>query len=310
MSQSNDQQQWGTKLGVILAVAGSAVGLGNFLRFPGNAAANGGGAFMIPYFIALLLVGIPICWAEWTMGQATAGRKGFHSAPGHHGDLGQGEHVARLLGTFARAAPARRVLLLHDDRVVVPELRVAVRDGRDDHHRRGRRARDRAASRSRRQDLRQGTTGSAHERLLHGGQDRSAVTFWADHVRDQHLASIFRGLSKGIETFCRYAMPAMLVCAVIVLVASPDARHSGPLRTPNRTSPPGLNFMWNPDFSGARRTSSHLARCGRARSSSACPSASGSSSTTRRTCGGTTTSCSPGSRARRRTSSPRWRWAG
>ena len=65
MSQSsaNDQQQWGTRVGVILAVAGSAVGLGNFLRFPGQAAANGGGAFMIPYFCALLLVGIPIGWA-------------------------------------------------------------------------------------------------------------------------------------------------------------------------------------------------------------------------------------------------------
>jgi len=46
--------------GVILAVMGSAVGLGNFLRFPGQAAQNGAGAFMIPYFVALLLVGIPL----------------------------------------------------------------------------------------------------------------------------------------------------------------------------------------------------------------------------------------------------------
>jgi hypothetical protein len=43
----------------ILAVAGSAVGLGNFLRFPGQAAQNGGGAFMIPYFLALLAAGHP-----------------------------------------------------------------------------------------------------------------------------------------------------------------------------------------------------------------------------------------------------------
>ena len=53
-------ESWGTRLGVILAVSGSAVGLGNFLRFPGQAAANGGGAFLIPYFIAFLLLGIPI----------------------------------------------------------------------------------------------------------------------------------------------------------------------------------------------------------------------------------------------------------
>jgi NSS family neurotransmitter:Na+ symporter len=60
-SENRCGESWGSKLGVILAVAGSAVGLGNFLRFPGQVAANGGGAFMIPYFISFLLVGIPIC---------------------------------------------------------------------------------------------------------------------------------------------------------------------------------------------------------------------------------------------------------
>ena len=65
----------------VMAVAGSAVGLGNFLRFPGNAAANGGGAFMLPYFVSLLVLGIPLCWAEWTMGRY-AGMRGFNSAPG------------------------------------------------------------------------------------------------------------------------------------------------------------------------------------------------------------------------------------
>ena len=62
-------EQWATRIGVILAVAGSAVGLGNFLRFPGQAAQNGGGAFLLPYFISLLVLGIPLCWAEWTIGR-------------------------------------------------------------------------------------------------------------------------------------------------------------------------------------------------------------------------------------------------
>jgi SNF family Na+-dependent transporter len=52
------RETWGTRVGVILAVTGSAVGLGNFLRFPGKAAQYEGGAFMIPYFIALFLLGL------------------------------------------------------------------------------------------------------------------------------------------------------------------------------------------------------------------------------------------------------------
>jgi neurotransmitter:Na+ symporter, NSS family len=50
-------------------MAGNAVGLGNFLRFPTQAANNGGGSFMITYFIALLLLGIPLMWIEWGIGR-------------------------------------------------------------------------------------------------------------------------------------------------------------------------------------------------------------------------------------------------
>ena len=75
------KEAWSSRLGVILAVAGSAVGLGNFLRFPGLAAQYGGGAFMIAYFISLLLIGIPICWTEWTLGRF-GGRNGYHSTAG------------------------------------------------------------------------------------------------------------------------------------------------------------------------------------------------------------------------------------
>ena len=75
------QDAWGSRLGVIMAVAGSAVGLGNFLRFPGQVAQYGGGAFMVAYFISLVVVGIPICWTEWTLGRQ-GGRFGFHSTSG------------------------------------------------------------------------------------------------------------------------------------------------------------------------------------------------------------------------------------
>ena len=66
---NGQREYWNSRIGLILAVAGNAIGLGNFLRFPVQAAKNGGGAFMIPYFAALILLGIPLMWAEWSMGR-------------------------------------------------------------------------------------------------------------------------------------------------------------------------------------------------------------------------------------------------
>jgi len=80
MSQSG-KESWGARLGVIMAVMGSAVGLGNFLRFPGLAAQYEGAAFMIPYFIALLVLGLPLAWGEWAMGRF-GGARGYNSAAG------------------------------------------------------------------------------------------------------------------------------------------------------------------------------------------------------------------------------------
>jgi len=67
--QKQSMEAWGSRMGLILAMAGNAVGLGNFLRFPHQAAVNGGGTFMITYFIALLLLGIPLMWIEWGLGR-------------------------------------------------------------------------------------------------------------------------------------------------------------------------------------------------------------------------------------------------
>jgi SNF family Na+-dependent transporter len=43
------RERWNSRIGLILAMSGNAIGLGNFLRFPVEAASNGGGAFMIPW---------------------------------------------------------------------------------------------------------------------------------------------------------------------------------------------------------------------------------------------------------------------
>lgn len=67
------RDQWNSKLGFLLAAIGSAVGLGNLWRFPYVAATNGGGAFLLPYFFAIITAGIPILILEYTMGKTYRG---------------------------------------------------------------------------------------------------------------------------------------------------------------------------------------------------------------------------------------------
>ena len=65
----NDRANFGSKLGVILASAGSAVGLGNIWRFPFEAGNHGGAAFILIYIACVLFFGIPIMIAEFSIGR-------------------------------------------------------------------------------------------------------------------------------------------------------------------------------------------------------------------------------------------------
>lgn len=68
-----NREQWGSKLGFIIAAVGSAVGLGNIWRFPYIAYTNGGGAFLIPYFFAIFTAGIPLLILEYGLGHKYKG---------------------------------------------------------------------------------------------------------------------------------------------------------------------------------------------------------------------------------------------
>ena len=83
----NDRANFGSKLGVILASAGSAVGLGNIWRFPYETGNHGGAAFIIIYLGCILLLGMPIMVSEFLIGRhsrANTARAYQKLAPGTH----------------------------------------------------------------------------------------------------------------------------------------------------------------------------------------------------------------------------------
>ncbi|MFC2087621.1 sodium-dependent transporter [Bacteroidota bacterium] len=80
MTHIKNRENWGSRIGLIFAMAGFAVGFGNFLRFPVQAVQNGGGAFIIPYLVCFLLIGIPTLFVEWSVGRL-GGKFGHHSSP-------------------------------------------------------------------------------------------------------------------------------------------------------------------------------------------------------------------------------------
>ncbi len=66
----NNRSQWGSRIGFILAAAGSAVGLGNIWKFPGRAYEGGGGSFLIIYVLIVIILGAPLMITELSVGRA------------------------------------------------------------------------------------------------------------------------------------------------------------------------------------------------------------------------------------------------
>jgi len=212
------------------------VGLGNFLRFPGQAAQNGGGSFMIPYVIAFLLLGIPICWAEWTMGRL-GGALGFNSCPGIYGAIGR-RRVWRYFGVIGVLIP----IIIYMYYVLIESwcLGYAVQylfGGID-------LGNDPSAYGARSADFFGKFVGIEQNGLLYSGEIHTTVYIWL-FVFAINFILIYKGIAKGVEAFCKVAIPLMAVCALIVLVRVLT------LGTPNPDLPDhnvlgGLGFMWNP----------------------------------------------------------------
>lgn len=93
MNNAAPRALWASRLGFVLAAAGSAIGLGNIWKFPYITGKNGGGAFVLVYLVSIAIVGLPIMMAEFMIGRHTRrnavgafvqleGRRSFWLTPG------------------------------------------------------------------------------------------------------------------------------------------------------------------------------------------------------------------------------------
>ncbi|MCD6499835.1 MAG: sodium-dependent transporter [Deltaproteobacteria bacterium] len=87
---------WGSKMGFILAAAGSAIGLGNIWRFPYITQQNGGGIFVIVYLLAVLFIGLPVM-----LGEITIGRHTQRNPVGAYGRIAPGWRFVGALGIIS-----------------------------------------------------------------------------------------------------------------------------------------------------------------------------------------------------------------
>jgi len=224
MAQS--RERWGTKLGVILAVAGSAVGLGNFLRFPVQAAQNGGGAFMIPYLVALLFIGIPMMWVEWTAGRYGGGF-GHSSAPGIFQSLWKNNPIMKYIGVLGIVGP----LIIYMFYVYVESWTLAYCV----YSFTGSLAHAREAGEL--TNFLSGLQGLEHNSYFSGLG--AAFTFFLITFII-NISITYFGIRGGIEKVCYLALPTLLIFGIL-LAARVISLDWGSFN--------GLGHLWNPDFS-------------------------------------------------------------
>jgi len=241
------REAWKSKLGIIMAVAGSAIGLGNFLRFPVQAAQNGGGAFMIPYFISLLLLGIPLMWIEWTIGRFGGGF-GHGTAPGIFHNMWTKNRFIKYFGIIGIFGPL--VIFIYYTYIESWTLAYAFFSAVEKY--------GQGASQESLLSFLRGFQGIEKNSMFSSIQC-AYIFFLVTFCLNMFV--IYKGISGGIEKLCNIALPSLLIFGIIIAVrvltfGAPD--HSKP--TWNIVN--GLGFLWNPDFSALKSAKVWLAAAG------------------------------------------------
>ncbi len=222
----SNKENWGSRVGLVLAMAGNAVGLGNFLRFPVQAIQNGGGAFIIPYLVCFLIMGIPLLFVEWSMGRF-GGKYGHHSTPFILDSMDPKRVFWKYIGVFGiftNLAVAAYYCYLESWTLAYMWHSV---DGSF-----GGQTADQIAS-------------FFGNYISLGGGGGETIFFWLFClVLNTWILS--KGLSGGVEKVAKIGMPLLILFGILLAIKgiSLKAGEEGALFD----GTVGLNFLWTPNY--------------------------------------------------------------
>lgn len=203
--------QFATKLGVIAATVGSAVGLGNIWRFPYEAGMHGGGAFLLVYVLFVIVLGIPVICAEFVLGRAS-----HQNAAGAFRVLGGG----KLWPAVGYMGILSSFLILGFYSVVAGwtlDYIFASVSG----------------------SLSSGDSDVMHQRFDAFTHDSARQLIWTGLFLAINFLVISRGVQKGIEKISNLLMPLLFVILIAFCVNA--------LFMPKAAK--GFEFLFRPDFS-------------------------------------------------------------
>ncbi len=231
------RERWASRIGLILAMAGNAVGLGNFLRFPTQAAQNGGGVFMIPYMLSLVLIAIPLMWVEWAIGRY-GGIRGHGTTPAIFKLLWKNP-LAKYIGVLGLFVPF--VVSCYYIYIESWTLGYAVMSLL------GMLPKVAATATTNHETY----LAPYREFLIHytgmGSGDifRPSICAYSFFLLTVALNVyiLLKGISGGIEKLAKVAMPLLFLLAIILMIRVIT------LETPCGSAVEGLNFLWLPKWS-------------------------------------------------------------
>lgn len=243
---SSNKEQWGSRVGLVLAMAGNAVGLGNFLRFPVQAVNNGGGAFIIPYLVSFLLMGIPLLWIEWSMGRF-GGKSGNHSTPFILDSMTKRRFwkYFGVFGIWTNLAVAAYYCYIESWTMSYVYHSLA--------------------------------------RSFEGLSQLQVANFFTDYINFNAITTgipyeavvfyilclglntwiLSRGLSGGVERTAKIGMPLLILFGIFLALKGVTLGTSGASAAhPDASAWAGINFLWNPQFDSLLNPKVWLAAAG------------------------------------------------